>query len=57
MRVMVIGARAADECYQSDDTACIETAETDPNMCVLYVCIYVCICTCKYNMYVHVNIK
>lgn len=31
MRVMVIGARAADECYQSDDTACIETAETDPN--------------------------
>lgn len=29
MRVMVIGVRAPDERYQSDDTACIDTA--DPN--------------------------
>lgn len=31
MGVMVIGVLAADECYQSDDTASIEVAETDPN--------------------------
>lgn len=31
MGVMVIGVHAPDECYQSDDTACVERAEKDPN--------------------------
>lgn len=31
MRVMAIGVQAPDECYQSDNTACIEMAEVDPN--------------------------